>query len=113
MVAGGNRNALNREVGTDGRRDWSHGLFDCTAECAVCMSIGLVERSCMLANPLFLAGCWAMWCPCVVYSKNKRRLLYLQNRGIPLPGGGQRFNDDCCIYGCLLIPGYAWVLQVC
>ncbi|KAH9046620.1 PLAC8 family-domain-containing protein, partial [Lactarius hengduanensis] len=92
MVAGGNRNALNREVGTDGRRDWSHGLFDCTAECAVC--------------------CWAMWCPCVVYSKNKRRLLYLQNRGIPLPGGGQRFNDDCCIYGCLLIPGYAWVLQI-
>ncbi|KAH9052687.1 PLAC8 family-domain-containing protein [Lactarius vividus] len=82
MAAGGNRNALNREVGTDGRRDWSHGLFDCTAECAV------------------------------LYSKNKRRLLHLQNRGTPLPGGGQRFNDDCCIYGCLLIPGYAWVLQI-
>lgn len=38
MAAGGNKNALNREVGSDGKRDWSFGLFDCFDECGVCMS---------------------------------------------------------------------------
>ncbi|KAN0139503.1 PLAC8 domain containing protein [Lactarius tabidus] len=92
MVTGGKRNALNREVGVDGQRDWSHGLFSCTEECCLC--------------------CWAAWCPCVVYSKTKQRLQHLQNRGTPLPGGGERYNADCCIYGCLVIPGYAWILQI-
>ncbi|KAH8981350.1 PLAC8 family-domain-containing protein [Lactarius hatsudake] len=92
MAAGGNRNALNREVGADGLRDWSFGLFDCTSECGLC--------------------CWATWCPCVVYSKDKQRFQHLQIRGTPLPGGGERFNDTCCIYGCLLPTGYAWVLNI-
>lgn len=92
MAAGGNRNVLNREVGVDGRRDWSYGLFDCTSECGTC--------------------CWAAWCPCVVYGKNKKRIQHLQSQGTPLPGGGERFNDDCCIHGCLTIPGYAWILQI-
>ncbi len=43
MGAGGNRNTLNREVGADGRRDWSHDLFDCTSACGLCMSISLVK----------------------------------------------------------------------
>jgi hypothetical protein len=38
MGAGGNKNALNRAVGPDGQRDWSHGLFDCTEDCGLCMS---------------------------------------------------------------------------
>ncbi|KAI9450103.1 PLAC8-domain-containing protein [Lactarius psammicola] len=92
MGAGGNRNALNREVGADGQRDWSFDLFDCTSECGLC--------------------CWATWCPCVVYSKNKQRLRHLQTRGTPLPGGGERYNVGCCIYGCLLPTTYAWVLKV-
>jgi len=92
MAVGGNRNALNREVAVDGRRDWSFGLFDCTSDCG-----------------LF---CCAVWCPCVVYSKTKQRLQYLQNRGTPLPGGGERYNADCCIHGALLPVGYAWVLQI-
>ena len=37
MGAGGNRNALNREVGVDGQRDWSHGLFSCIEDCRLCM----------------------------------------------------------------------------
>ena len=46
MAAGGNRNALNREVGLDGRRDWSFGLFDCISDCGLCMSTSrLVELS--------------------------------------------------------------------
>jgi hypothetical protein len=38
MGAGGNRNALNRELGVDGQRDWSYGLFSCTEDCGLCMS---------------------------------------------------------------------------
>ena len=113
MAAGGNRNALNREIGVDGQRDWSFGLCDCTDECGLCMSTGLVKLSYNLAEPLSLEGCWALCCPCVVYSKNKQRLEYLQSHGTPLPGGGERFNADCSIHGLLVPTGYAWVLQVC
>ncbi|KAI9450102.1 PLAC8 family-domain-containing protein [Lactarius psammicola] len=94
MGAGGNRNALSREVGAGGLANvtWSFGLFDYTSECGLC--------------------CWATWCPCVVYSKNKQRLRHLQTRGTPLPGGGERYNVDCCAYGCLIPTCNAWVLQV-
>jgi hypothetical protein len=43
MAAGGNRNVLNRPLGDDGQRDWSHGLFDCTDECSLCMLTSLVN----------------------------------------------------------------------
>ncbi|KAH9052688.1 hypothetical protein EDB87DRAFT_1656266 [Lactarius vividus] len=76
------------------------------------MSTTLVELCCIPADPVSLAGCWATWCPCVVYSKNKQRFQHLQIRGTPLPSGGERFNDTCCIYGCLIPTGYAWVLNV-
>ena len=110
MVTGGNRNALNRQVGVDGQRDWSHDLFSCTDECCLCMS---TQFSCILVDLISPAGCWAVWCPCVVYSKNKQRLEHLQNNGTPLPGGGERFHADCSIHGLLVLTGYAWVLQVC
>jgi hypothetical protein len=71
------------------------------------------KLSCILADPPSLVGCCALWCPCVVYSTNKQRLHSLQTRGTPLLGGGETFNGDCSIYGCLLIPNFAWVLQVC
>ncbi|KAI9438045.1 PLAC8 family-domain-containing protein [Lactarius indigo] len=91
MAAGGNKNALNREVGVDGRRDWSFDLFDCTSECGLC--------------------CFAAWCPCVVYAKNKQRLHHLQRRDTPLPGGGDGVDTDCCLYCCLTVPGFAWIVQ--
>lgn len=37
MKVGGNKNALNREIGEDGKRDWSFGLFDCRNACGLCM----------------------------------------------------------------------------
>ncbi|KAF8257531.1 PLAC8 family-domain-containing protein [Lactarius quietus] len=92
MAAGGNRNLLNREVGVDGLRDWSFGLFKCTDECGLC--------------------CWSTFCPCVVYTKNKQRLRHLQDHGTPLPGGGGRYTTECSIYGCLILPGYSWVLLI-
>jgi hypothetical protein len=51
MVTGGKRNALNREVGVDGHRDWSHGLFSCTEECCLCES---TSHSCMPVDPISL-----------------------------------------------------------
>ncbi|KAI0279928.1 PLAC8 family-domain-containing protein [Russula aff. rugulosa BPL654] len=92
MVVGGNKNANNRPVGADGKRDWSFGLFDCFARCNLC--------------------CWATCCPCVVYSKNKLRLNNLQRQGVPLPGGGEKYNDHCCIYAALVPTGYAWVMHI-
>ena len=53
MTAGGNRNVLNRPLGDDGQRDWSYGLFDCTDECGLCMSTGLVKLPYDLAELLF------------------------------------------------------------
>ncbi|KAH9965161.1 PLAC8 family-domain-containing protein [Russula compacta] len=90
MLAGGNKNALNRPIGPDGYRDWSFGLFDCFSACGVC--------------------CLSAWCPCVVFSKNKQRLQSLQQHGTPLPGDGDTFDGYCCIYG--LLGGNGWILQI-
>ncbi|KAI0249608.1 hypothetical protein BJV78DRAFT_1283862 [Lactifluus subvellereus] len=35
MKVGGNKNALNREIGADGRREWRFGLFDCFNACGL------------------------------------------------------------------------------
>ncbi|KAN0139509.1 putative protein family Cys-rich [Lactarius tabidus] len=40
-------------------------------------------------------------CPCVVFSKTKQRLLHLQSRGTPLPGGGAICTADCWVYCCM------------
>jgi hypothetical protein len=36
LVAGGNRNAKNMPVDSDGR-EWSHGLYGCCSEVGTCM----------------------------------------------------------------------------
>jgi hypothetical protein len=70
----------------------------------------------MLTNfPLSLlltVGCWAYWCPCVVFSKTRQRLRSLQYQGRPLEGGGERFSNHCCIYSALLFIGHPWIMQV-
>jgi hypothetical protein len=92
MSVGGNRNAKNCPLGPDGKRGWSFGLFDCFARCGLC--------------------CWAVWCPCVVYGKNRQRLRSLQNQGTPLPGGGERYDGHCCVYGAINVAtGHARALQ--
>lgn len=35
----GNMNALDREVDSDGMRDWSFRLFDCLPRCRLCAQI--------------------------------------------------------------------------
>jgi hypothetical protein len=49
----------------------------------------------------------------VVYSKNKQRLRSLQIQGAPLNGGGEAYDDQCCVYGALDIDGKGWVMEVC
>jgi len=65
--------------------------------------------------PLSTAGCQAVWCPCVVYSKNRQRLHHLQEHGSALPGGGETYNGPCYIYGGLLLLSarYVWTKHVC
>jgi hypothetical protein len=63
-------------------------------------------------SPLSSAGCWATWCPCIVFSKTRQRLRSLQYEGRPLEGGGNRYSDHCCIYSALLFIGHPWIMQV-
>jgi Cys-rich protein (TIGR01571 family) len=45
----GNKNALNREVGEDGLRDWSYGLFDCRSTGRLCNQTYLTGPSLLCA----------------------------------------------------------------
>jgi Cys-rich protein (TIGR01571 family) len=66
-----------------------------------------------LTPPSLTVGCWAVWCPCVVYGKNRQRLRSLQNQGTPLPGGGERYDGHCCVYGAINVAtGHARALQI-
>jgi hypothetical protein len=49
MQVGGNKNANNRPVGVDGKRDWTFGLFDCFDRCGLCTYLKTDER-----EPLFI-----------------------------------------------------------
>lgn len=82
----------NRPLGPDGKRDWTYGLMDCFGRFGLC--------------------CWAVWCPCVVYSKTKQRVHSLQYEGRPLPGGGTTYNDHCFIYSALVFVGHPWLVHV-
>jgi len=94
MSAGGNRNALNYPIGSDGKRNWSYGLFDCppAPACSLC--------------------CIAALCPCVVYSSNRQRLRSLHYQGAPLAAGAEKPDEHFCIYCGLAIAGHGWVLRV-
>src|SRR5579863_8005508 len=117
MSTGGSKNGLNRPIGPDGKRDWSYGLFDCFSACGLCTQRNhlapfflcfflIVPRSSLLA------GCFAAWCPCIVYSRNRQHLRSLQTQGTVLPAGTEQMDDQCCIYCGLVVVGYGWVLQV-
>lgn len=116
MVTGGKKNALNCEVGKDGKRGWSTNLcgFPCDgAELKICTSTSPENISYTRADPLSPAGCLAMWCPGVVFGRNKQRLRHLQSQGTPLPDRGTYVNGDCAVYCCLATPRLSWILGVC
>ncbi|KAH9171087.1 PLAC8 family-domain-containing protein [Lactarius sanguifluus] len=86
MAQRGNKNALNRDVGADGQRDWSSQLYGCSCP-----------------------SCLATWCPGVVFGRNKQRLRHLQSQGTPLLGRGTYINGDCAVYCCLAGPRLSWI----
>lgn len=45
MSIGGNRNALNREIGSDGKRDWSFDLIDTKSPCDLCVYTRVLASS--------------------------------------------------------------------
>ena len=64
MKAGGKKNALDREIGADGKREWSFGLFDCFSACNICMSDRPTKLRCMLTR----SSSQAAWPPCALVS---------------------------------------------
>ena len=94
------------------------GALNCTAAPVTILGSILVCRPALknhsyTADPLSLAGCLALWCPGVVFGRNKQRFRHLQSQGTPLPDGGTWVNADCAIY-CFLTPiRQSWILQVC
>jgi Cys-rich protein (TIGR01571 family) len=54
-----------------------------------------------------------VWCPCVVFSRNKQRLDSLHYQGTPLQGSGETFTAGCYFYGLLFTCCHGWELQVC
>ena len=69
-------------------------------------------RSISRFPPFSTAGCWAIWCPCVVFGETRQRFRSLQYQGRPLAGGGDVYNDYCCIYSVFCCIGYPGIVQV-
>jgi len=94
MSVDGNKNALNRPIGEDGKREWSYDIVDPS---------GWGCRTC----------CFVTWCPCMIYSRNRQHLRSLQIEGTPLPAGNERTIDaNCCIYSGLRVVSLHWTLQI-
>jgi len=92
MQPGGVRNALNKPYNKDGKRDWSHGLMDCFAECGTC--------------------CEAWWCPCITYGRNKTRLNALE-QGHAHPQGGESCGTDCMVFALVqCFTGLGCIMQI-
>lgn len=72
---GGSKNALRKPVDQRGHREWSYDLTDCVGDCGTC--------------------CFALFCPCIVFSKNKTRLEHLKETGERHPDRGTGFTRDC------------------
>ncbi|KAJ7089781.1 PLAC8 family-domain-containing protein [Mycena belliarum] len=92
MQIGGNRNAANKPLDSNGKREWSNGLCGCFSACGTC--------------------CYAFWCPCIVHGKNKQRLRHLAEQNSPDPEGGSCCSGSCWAH-CLLTGcvGAGFILQ--
>jgi hypothetical protein len=120
MSVDGNKNALNRPIGEDGKREWSYDIVDPSGwGCRTCIrstrTVFSYADHLLFFPPLssFLAGCFVTWCPCMIYSRNMQHLRSLQIEGTPLPPGNERTIDaNCCIYSGLRVVLLHWTLQV-
>ncbi|KAF9560042.1 PLAC8-domain-containing protein [Agrocybe pediades] len=90
---GGNRNAKNLPVDSEGKRAWSFGLMDCFGDMNTC--------------------CLACWCPCLAHGRNRRRLDYLNQNGVPDPNRESVAGEDSVIYAIIEVAcDMGWILQI-
>ncbi|KAH9478046.1 Cell number regulator 11 [Psilocybe cubensis] len=92
---GGNRNAKCMPVAADGTRDWSTDL-------------------CLFCDHNLGTCCKALWCPCIVYGRNKARIEYLYAEQTAHPTkGGPACSGDCAIHACLTtFCLFGWAIQI-
>jgi hypothetical protein len=101
----------------DGTRDWSSDL------CMFCdHNLGTCEFSKVLADAEVLtyfchffciSGCAALWCPCIIYARNKKRIEHLYVEEKVHPKGGGTCSDDCAIHACMsTLCLFGWAIQV-
>jgi hypothetical protein len=65
-----NQNAKNLPYDAEGERDWSNGLLSCFSDLGNCASLSEDTRPLFHTHESTCQGCIALWCPCIVYSKN-------------------------------------------
>ncbi|KZS97350.1 PLAC8-domain-containing protein [Sistotremastrum niveocremeum HHB9708] len=87
------RNPKGLPFDQNGKRAWSHDIFSCFEEIGTC--------------------CISTFLPCVTYAQNRSRLQHLQAHGTRHPSGGEPFNQDCFVFGCLhACAGLGCILQI-
>ncbi|PPQ81569.1 hypothetical protein CVT25_013412 [Psilocybe cyanescens] len=91
---GGNRNAKHMPVSADGTRDWSTDL-------------------CLFCDHNLGTCCKALWCPCIIYGRNKARIEYLYAEEKVHPTKGGTCSDDCVVHACLTtFCLFGWAIQI-
>lgn len=93
-------------------RVWTSGLCSC-AEGSTCAS-RLLTDACECLTHIRAVGLLACVCPCIVFSKVKRRSEHLAQAGLPDPEhGGGCCTSDCMLHCCVTsFFGVGWVFQV-
>ncbi|KIM42594.1 hypothetical protein M413DRAFT_444301 [Hebeloma cylindrosporum] len=89
----GNRNVRGLPYDEEGKREWSHDLFDCLGDIDTCL----------------LAWC----CPCLAHGRNRRRLNHLNMHGVPDPDRRRVTAGDSIVYAALEAAcNMGWLLQI-
>ena len=57
-------------------------------------------------------GCKALWCPCIVYGRNKARIEHLYEEERVHPKRGGTCSVDCVVHACLTFCLFGWAIQV-
>ncbi|KIM38006.1 hypothetical protein M413DRAFT_76460 [Hebeloma cylindrosporum] len=90
----GNRNAKRMSYSSDGKRDWSSDL-------------------CMFCDHNLGTCCAALWCPCIIYGRNKSRIEYLYAEEKVHPKRGDTCSGDCAVHACMsAFCLFGWAIQI-
>lgn len=60
-----------------------------------------------------VAGCKALWCPCIIYGRNKARIEHLYAEEQVHPAQGGTCSGDCAVHACLsTFCLFGWAIQI-